>query len=108
MNIQHKNLALGRWNKLTLVEQMANVGSEINRAISWRDKGNKEYSLAASDRALELLDFTLADNKNKGRLTEIARVREVLVDFFYGQNIYHSTSESWQKYFYAFNYAARV
>jgi len=36
MNIQHKELAAGRWNKLSFVEQMANVGSEVERTINWR------------------------------------------------------------------------
>ena len=37
---------------------MANVGSEVERALNWQAKGNKEYSRLAFERALELLDFT--------------------------------------------------
>ena len=62
----------------------------------------------AFERALELLDLSLGDPKNKERLREIARVREISCDHFAGTNEYQSTDESWQKYFYAFNYAARV
>jgi len=40
MNNQHKQLASGKWNKLSLVEQMANDGSEGERAISWKKKNN--------------------------------------------------------------------
>lgn len=108
MKFQHKSLAAGRWNKLNLMEQLANVGSEVVRAINWRNKGNENYSKMAAERALELFDLTLADSKNKGRLKEVARARELLVDYFYGENIYHTTDESWQKYFYSFNCAARV
>lgn len=28
-NIQHRDLAKGRWNELSTIEQLANVGSEI-------------------------------------------------------------------------------
>lgn len=108
MNIQHKELAAGKWNTLSLMEQMANVGSEVERTISWQKKKNQAYSELAFVRALELLDLTVADRKNVYRLKELLRVRESLADFFFFGNSYHSTAEQWQKYFLAFNYAARV
>lgn len=108
MNIEHKKLAGGRWNELTFFEQMANVGSEVERAIKWKNKGNKEYSEMAFYRALELLDLTIADPKNILRLKEIVRVREALADYFAFDNVYLSTDKSWQNYFYAFNWAARM
>ncbi|MDR3559480.1 MAG: hypothetical protein P4L62_01790 [Candidatus Pacebacteria bacterium] len=108
MEYQHKNLAGERWNALTFFEQMANVGSEVERSLKWKEKGNSEYSRLAFERALELLDFTIVDPKNKKRLRELVRVREALADYFAFENEYHSSKESWQKYFYAFNWAARV
>jgi len=107
MIVQHKELAAGRWFKLSLVEQMANVGSEVERAINWKAKSNLEYSQKAFERALELLDLTLDDNKNVKRFREVARVREAIVDFLAGQNEYGSTAEAWKKYFLQFAYAAR-
>jgi hypothetical protein len=41
------------------------------------------------------------------RLREIARAREVVVDFFAGSNEYGSTGSSLQKYFDHFALAAR-
>ncbi len=108
MNIQHKELARGKWNQLSLLEQLSNVGSEVIRAMNWKNKNGNEYALLAIDRALELLDLTLADSKNIKRLREIARLREALVDYFYGENIFHTTDESWRRYFLSFNYAARL
>ena len=108
MNYQHKELAAGKWNNLTFCQQMANVGSEVGRAINWRKKGKPDFSRRAFERALELLDLTVAANQNFARLKELMRVREVLADYFVFDNIYNSTDESWQKYFLAFNYAARV
>lgn len=107
MEYQHKELAQGRWLELSFFEQMANVGSEVERAIKWRGK-NKNYSQGAIERALELLDLTADDGKNRLRLRELLRLREVLVDYFCFDNIYGSTDKKWQNYFLAFNYAARV
>jgi len=105
--IIHKELAAGRWFKFSLVEQLANVGSEIERTIIWK---NKDINLRnkAFERALELLDLTIADPKNRKRLKEILRVREALADHFVFDNEYNSTDEQWQKYFFQFNYAAAL
>ncbi|MEO0126093.1 MAG: hypothetical protein ABIK99_07520, partial [candidate division WOR-3 bacterium] len=100
MNYQHKELARGRWFQLTFFEQMANIGSEVERAIIWQEK-NKGYSQKAIERALELLDLTIADQKNKKRLKELTRLRECLVDYFYFDNQFSSSIESWRKYFFA-------
>lgn len=108
MTDQHKQLADGRWQTLTFFEQMANTGSEVIRASNWKDKGNIEYSRMAFDRALELIDLTTADAKNKEHLKEILRVREALADYFAFNNEYKSTKKSWENYFYAFNFAARA
>ena len=108
MNFQHKELAAGRWNNFSFVEQMANVGSEVERSINWLKKKNSDYFQLAFDRALELLDLTMADIKNRPRLKELARVREALADYFLFDNIYGSSDKKWQNYFLAFNYAARL
>jgi len=107
MNIQHKDLAGGRWNSLSFCEQMANIGSEVERAIQWRKKENAHYSHMAFERALELLDLTVADEKNKKRLKELLRLRETLADYFAFENVYQSSDRSFQNYFYAFTFAAR-
>ena len=103
----HQDLTKKRWFEFSIFEQMANIGSEVYRAISWRGK-DQNLSRGAFWRALELIDLTVDDPKNKNRLKEILRMREVLVDYFVGDNQYHSTDESWQNYFYSFNYAARL
>jgi hypothetical protein len=108
MTIIHKNLACGRWFELSLVEQLANVGSDVERTIKWKNKGNLEYSNNAFNRAYELLQLTIADPKNRKRLKELLRVKEALADYFIFDNKYGSTDELWQKYFYAFCYAAAI
>jgi hypothetical protein len=108
MEYQHKNLAGGRWHELNFFEQMANVGSEVERAIKWKNKGNAEYSQMAFERSLELLDLTIGNEKSHSRLKELLRVREALADYFAFENDYHSTDKGWQNYFYSFNFAARA
>jgi hypothetical protein len=108
MSYQHKQLASGRWNELSFVEQMANVGSEVERAISWKNKNNASFSQKSFERALELLDLTVGDEKNRKRLREIVRAREALADYFVFENTYQSTDKKWQNYFIAFNFAARA
>jgi hypothetical protein len=105
----HIDLANGRWFTLSLSEQLGNVGSEISRAIRWSTR-NPETARNALDRALELLDLTLADvrhHRTPARLREIARAREVVADFFAGPNQYRSSGPSLQRYFDAFAVAAR-
>lgn len=106
--ILHKDLASGRWFTFSFVNQFANIGSDVERVIQWRKKGNIEFSQQACDRALELLDLTIADPKNKNRLKEILRVREMFADHYMGINEYSFTDEFWQNYFYDFAYAAAV
>jgi len=107
--VQHRDLAAGRWHVLSLAEQLGNVGSEVSRAIRWRSR-NRELAERAFHRALELFDLTLDDPRHlcmPARLREIARAREVLVDFLAGSNQYGSTPISLQRHFDAFAAAAR-
>jgi hypothetical protein len=107
MNREHKELANGRWNELSFVEQMANVGSEVERGLKWQVKNNPDYSRKAFERSLELIDLTLEGIRDFSRLKEVARVRECIVDYFFGKNSFMSTEASWRSYFLPFAYAAR-
>ncbi|MFA5158528.1 MAG: hypothetical protein WC451_05095 [Patescibacteria group bacterium] len=108
MICQHKALAEGKWFDLTFAQQMANIGSEVFRAIMSRDKKDEKSADLSFERALELIDLTLEDPKNRPRLREISRVRESFVDYFKYDNQYRQTEESINQYFYNFNYLARI
>ena len=107
MSYQHKDLAAGRWSQLSFCEQMANIGSEVERALNWQKKNNPVYCQKAVDRALELLDLTLEAVTTFPQRREIARLREAFVDYFCGTNEFQSTELLWKKYFLNFTYAAR-
>ncbi|MDP2638817.1 MAG: hypothetical protein Q8P06_01455 [Candidatus Azambacteria bacterium] len=107
MAIQHKNLATGGWQKLSFYEQMGNIGSEINRALNWRDKDEKLYE-SAVDRAFELLDLTIADSRWRSRLKEIIRARELLADAMFGGKEYKTSFEDLNRYFFHFAFAASI
>ena len=108
MSYQHKDLASGRWRQLSFLEQMANIGSEVERALNWQAKINVAYSQKAFERAIELVDLTLDSVTSPTRFKELARVREGLVDYFVGTNQFKSTPVSWKKYFLPFAYAVRL
>ncbi len=98
---QHRELAEGGWKRLTLAEQLANVGAEVGRMR--RPRG----ATGAFERALELLDLTLADDRWRGRRKEIARARELLCDAAAGGQEYGTTLEDLDRYFLAFAVLAR-
>ena len=107
MEFQHKSLAEGRWAQMPLSEQMANIGSEISRALNWQRKNNEKYCLKSVGRALELICLTLDSTTVKSHLKELTRLKEGVLDYFYGSNEFSSSEMLWEKYFNHFNFVAR-
>ncbi len=103
----HTELAAGRWETFPLALQLAHVGSEVSRACKAKGMGSTARMESAFERMLELLDMTIADPKNRQRLRELCRVREVLCDYFAGDNAYQSTGPSLDRYFLQFAIAAK-
>ncbi len=60
------------------------------------------------DRMIELMDLTIADPKNKFRLRELCRQREIVCDYFVGDNQYAFTAEWLDEYYLQFALAARA
>jgi hypothetical protein len=105
--VLHSGLAAGRWLELTVLEQLANIGSEVGRATRAKSLGNDQRFANALDRSLELFDLTIADDRWRYRRREIARAREVVCDFLVGDNAYGSTAGSLDRYFLPYAVAAR-
>jgi hypothetical protein len=107
-NANHQSLAEGRWRSFTLMEQLGNIGSEVGRAGRAKRTGNEARMWSALERALELIDLTVADARWRGRTKEILRARELVCDYLVGDNEYGSSSESLDAYFLPFATAARA
>ncbi len=108
MAVIHKDLASGRWFSMTAMEQLGNIGSEVERSLKWHKSGHIENRDQAIARMLDLIDITVQDPKWKNRLKELLRTREVLCDYFYGDNIYSVSPELFQKDFLYYGIAARA
>ena len=90
-----------RWARLSLVEQMGNIGSEVGRAIQWRDDPTRRDG--AIERALDLFSATAACYSGC-RLREILRSRDEFLRLFYDDSTDYDGVE---RYFYQFALAAR-
>ena len=102
--IYHKGLR-ERWNNYSVAFQMANIGSEVYRALKFQ--GDERFA-SAFERALELFDFTIdsaAKKHQSGALREVCRAREEFCDYFNG-NSFHTNPEKMQKYYDDFAFLA--
>ena len=107
--MQHRDLSAGRWNELSVSAQFANIGSEVGRAMSAHEQGLAARQEAALRRAFELIDLTLANTTLRSSARrEAARVRELVADYFYGDNSYQTSREQWDRYFNQFAVAANA
>jgi hypothetical protein len=96
-----------RWPALSLVEQMAHVGSEVERAFRAHEAAHETRFAGALARALELFDLTAADARWRGhRRREILRAREEFCRIVYDDPAPES-ARGLRRYFLAFAVAAR-
>jgi len=105
----HTQAAAGRWARLTLMEQMAHVGSEVDRAIRAHEGGREARFERALARALELFDLTAADPRWRGpRRREILRAREEFCRLFFADDVLPHLRSGLRRYFLQFAVAARL
>ena len=90
-----------KWQKMSLGQQMGNIGSEVAKAFYWKSKDIATANETA-DRALELFDLTISDLRRRFQLTEILRIREVFCDCFFELGNFKVSPESLTKYFIPF------
>lgn len=97
-----------RWGRFTLSEQLANVGSEVERAIRAHRSGAQARFDNALARALTLFDLTAADDRWRGaRRREILRAREEFCRLFFDPDVTPNSADGLTKYFLAFAVNAR-
>lgn len=76
-----------RWARISLAEQMANIGSEVGRSMKWLEKDKASLADGAYLRALDLFDLTIKFGRisSSGRgpfLKEICRARDLYNESF--------------------------
>lgn len=105
----HAGLASGRWRGMTLAQQLANIGSEVDRAIRSKQSGQAERFVNALDRALELFDLTATDDRWRGpRRREVLRAREEFCRLFFDDDAPPESSRGLSRYFLQFAILARA
>ena len=104
----HASLAAGRWGSLSLAEQLANVGSEVDRAIAaWAVHRSDRFDRALA-RALELFDLTVRDDRWRGhRRREILRARTEFCRLFFEVPVQAGAADTLSAYFLRFGMLAR-
>ncbi|HTR19858.1 MAG TPA: hypothetical protein VMH88_03315 [Gemmatimonadales bacterium] len=104
----HTELAAGRWATLSLAGQLANVGSEVDRAIAaWTAHRPERFDRALA-RALELFDLTAGDDRWRGpRRREILRSREEFCRLFFDPTVPEVAAVTLSAYFLQFAALAR-
>lgn len=102
MDFKYKELAKNNWFKLSFIEQMAHLGSEVSRAKRWKDK-DKNIFWNTVERALELFYLTIKDKRWIKRRKEILRLKELFCDAVLGSKEYKTNLADLEKYFYYFN-----
>lgn len=91
-----------RWFAMPIGVQISNIGSEVARAIRWKQKQDNEKSISFCKKAIELIRLTEKDPKNRNRIRELQACEEELADYFYGDNVYHTTDDVLTRYYDAF------
>ena len=79
--MRNTEMARGDWITLSIAEQLANVGSEYEHALRWKERHDEEPFQHAFGRMMELLDLTIADPRwQNHRLKELTLLKEFIID----------------------------
>lgn len=90
------------WFAMPIGVQISNVGSEVHRAIRWKNRGNVQKKTSFCMKAIEFLELMKKDPKNLYRKGELDCCINELLDYLLGDNIYNTTEEQLIKYYDAF------
>lgn len=92
-----------RWERFTLSEQLANVGSEVERTLrAHRATQHARFDNALA-RALTLFDLTAADSRWRGpQRREVLRAREEFCRLFFDPDVSPDSAAGLSRYFLAF------
>ena len=100
-----------RWSAFSLEEQIANIGSEVGRAINARINEDLPLMEGAINRALDLFlatfEIALREKKNMHRIREIIRARDEFMSLFYIDTFDIKEAQKIEAYFMNFAYIVR-
>jgi len=97
-----------RWGTMPIAEQLAHVGSEVERTLRAHEAGNGPRRDHALARALELFDLTATDPRWRGaRRREILRAREAFCAHLFTPSPDAGPDLGLRRYFLAFAVLAR-
>ena len=91
-----------KWFRMPIGVQLSNVGSEVNRAIRWKNRNDKQKAAIFCKKAIEYLGIIRSDPKNIHRKEELNEAINELQDYFMGENIYQATEEVLMRYYDSF------
>lgn len=81
-NIWHKNLTLERWQTFAYKNQILMIATEILRAKKCLTTNRQSDLKPTLERAFELIDLTIEDQKSKPKLLDLLHFREALAHFY--------------------------
>ncbi len=97
---------MAAWSKLSVFEQMGNIGSEVGRAIAAKHQAKEDRMRTAFYRGLDLIDYTaqLWASEKSPRLRELLIAREL-----FAETVTTDKEDSTlEKYFMEFAIAAKI
>lgn len=108
--MENWTIDIDRWGAMPLMEQMANIGSEVGRAGKWLGKDKPQLAEGAFSRSLELIDATIRFGRStlasrSCLLMELCRARDLFSDSFLKRD--YETLAYLEKYFGQFASAIR-
>ncbi len=87
-----------KWAKLSLFEQMGNIGSEVGRTMNAMQRGDQASMQGAYYRSLDLIDATVASWSSTARRKELLRAREELATAVESQTIDRQLDDYFMQY----------
>lgn len=74
----HTGLTSERWRGFTLATRLLHVGAELHRLQRWLEHGDREEAERCVERAIELLDLSVATAQSGAQRREFCRARELI------------------------------
>lgn len=90
-----------KWFKLSLAQQMVNIGNEVKRGLRFDSDPDKKSIFLR--KAIQYTQLTMEDSKNAHVLPELLISKEVLEDYS-GEHNLASTGEQISRYYQAYQY----